>query len=115
LLNLGYNFTIKILDAAMKRKINFGKIFFFIIVAYLCIGLVYSLAGYAQNVIDAKAVVFSPLIGIPLDMLGWPLSLRGDYINAFLDMQFFVTLAAILLAFILFLRMVFRAKSNIDG
>ena len=99
----------------MKRKINFGKIFFFIIVAYLCIGLVYSLAGYAQNVIDAKAVVFSPLIGIPLDMLGWPLSLRGDYINAFLDMQFFVTLAAILLAFILFLRMVFRGKSKIDG
>ena len=99
----------------MKRKINFGKILFFIIIAYLCIGLVYSLTGLAQNVIDSKAVVFSPLVAIPFEMVGWPFDLRGDYINGFLDMQFFVTLAAILLAFILFLRMVSPAKTKIDG
>ena len=92
----------------MKRKVTFGKILLFIIIAYLCIGLVYSLAGYVQHVIDAKPVVFSLLVGIPLDMVGWPLSMRGDYINGFLDMQFLVTAAAILIAFILFLRLLFR-------
>lgn len=92
----------------MKRKVTFGKIILFIILAYLCIGLVYSLAGYAQDVMDAKAVVFSPLVAIPFDMVGWPLSMRGDYINGFLDMQFFVTAGAILIAFILFLRLLFR-------
>ncbi len=99
----------------MKCKINVGKILFFIIAAYLCIGLVYSLTGLAQNVIDSKAVVFSPFVAIPFETVGWPFDLRGDYINGFLDMQFFVTLAAILLAFILFLRMVFPAKTKIDG
>ena len=92
----------------MKRKLTLGKIIWFLIVAYLCIGLVYSLAGYAQDVIAAKAIVFSPLIAIPFDMVGWPLSMRGDYVNGYLDMQFFATLAAILIALILFLRLLFR-------
>jgi len=92
----------------MKRKVTFGKVVWFIIIAYLLIGLVYSLAGYVQNVISAKEIVFSPLIAIPLDMVGWPYSMSGDYVNGFLDIQFFVTLAAILIAFILFLRLLFR-------
>lgn len=92
----------------MKRKLTLGKIIWFLIVAYVCIGLVYSLAGYAQDVIAAKAIVFSPLIAIPLDIVGWPFNTRGDYVNGFLDLQFFATLGAILIAFILFLRLLFR-------
>lgn len=92
----------------MKRKVTFGKIFWFIVISYLLIGLVYFLAGYIQDIIAAKEIVFSPLIAIPLDMVGWPWSMWGDYINGFLDMQFFVTLAAILIAFFLFLRLLFR-------
>ncbi len=97
----------------MKRKVTFGKIIWFIIIAYLLIGLVYSLAGYAQDVIAARAVVFSPLVAIPFDMVGWPWSMWGDYTNGFLDAQFFATAAAILLAFILFLRMIFRKSKTV--
>jgi len=81
----------------MKRKVTFGKIIWFIIIAYLAIGLVYFLAG-------------SPLIAIPFDMVGWPWSMWGDYTNGFLDIQFFATAAAILIALILFLRMIFRKR-----
>ena len=96
----------------MKRKVTFGKIVWFIIIAYLCIGLVYSLSGYIQHAINGKSETFSPLIGIPLDMLGWPFNMRGDYINGFLDLQFFVTLAAFVLAFILFLRLLFHKPTQ---
>ncbi len=92
----------------MKCKVTFGKVVWFIIIAYLLIGLVYSVAGYVQDVVAANEIVFSPLIAIPFDMIGWPFSMRGDYVNGFLDIQFFVTLAAILIAFILFLRLLFR-------
>ena len=70
--------------------------------------LVSHLPGGNSVIQCAKAVVFSPLVAIPFDMVGWPLSMRGDYINGFLDMQFFVTAGAILIAFILFLRLLFR-------
>lgn len=95
----------------MKRKVTFAKTVFFIIISYLIIGLIYSLTGYTIDLIAAKPFVFSPLVGIPLDMIGWPWSLRGDYIKGFLDVQFFVTLAAILLTLILFFRMLFRKRS----
>ncbi len=95
----------------MKRKVTFGRIVFFIIIAYLIIGLINSLTGYAIDLIAAKPIVFSPLVGIPLDMIGLPWSFRGDYIKGFLDVQFFVTLAAILLTLILFFRMLFQKRS----
>ena len=95
----------------MKQKVTFGKIVLFIIIAYLIIGLIYSLTGYALDLIAAKPIVFSPLVGIPLDMIGWPWNLRGDYINGYFDVQFFVTLAAIFLTLIFFFRMLFRKRS----
>ena len=94
----------------MKRKLTFGKVVWFIIIAYLLIGLVYSLTEYIMDVINAREIVFSLLVSIPLDMVGWPWNMRADYINGFLDVQFFVTAAAILIAFILFLRMLFRKR-----
>lgn len=100
-------------EAAMKRKVTFGKIIWFLIIAYLCIGLVYSLAGYAQDMLAGKTIVYPLLVSIPFDMIGWLLSIWGDYINGFLDLQFFVTLAAILIAFILFLRMLFRKPKSL--
>lgn len=97
----------------MKRKLTFGKVVWFIIIAYLLIGLVYFLAGYIQDLVGAKEIVFSPLIAVPFDMVGWPWSMRGDYTNGFLDAQFFATSAAILIAFILFLRMIFRKREAV--
>ena len=94
----------------MKRKVTFGKIIWFIVIAYLAIGLVYFLAGYIQDLIAARAIVFSLLVAIPFDMVGWPWSMWGDYTNGFLDIQFFATAAAILIALILFLRMIFRKR-----
>jgi len=96
----------------MKRKVTFGRLLLFFIKAYILIGLVYALSGYVRDLIAKKVPVFSPLIAIPLDTLGWPWNMRGAYLNGFMDAQFFVTLAAILIALILFLRMVFI---KIDG
>ena len=96
----------------MKRKVTFGRLLLFFIKAYFLIGLVYAFSGYAKDLIAKRIPVFSPLIGIPLDTLGWPWNMRGAYLNGFLDAQFFVTLAAILIALILFLRMLFI---KIDG
>ena len=95
----------------MKRKVTFAKTVFFIIISYLIIGLIYSLTGYTIDLIAAKPFVFSPLVGIPLDMIGWTWNLWGNLTNGFLDLQFFVTLAAILLTLILFFRMLFRKRS----
>ena len=97
----------------MEHKATFGKILLFFIISYLGIGLVYSLSGYIQLAIDDKSVTFSPLIGIPLDLLGWPLNMRADYIHGFQDLQFFITFATILIAFILFLRFLFRKPKEL--
>lgn len=92
----------------MKRRLTFGKIVRFIILAWLLIGLVYSLAGYIPAWIAGETPTYSPTLGIPMDVVGWPWAMRGDYLNGSLDMQFFLTLAALFLALILFLRMLFR-------
>lgn len=95
----------------MKKKLTFGKVIRFIIIAYFLIGLVYSLASIAQFAITGNGETFSPLVGIPLDMIGWPLRLQTDYVEGFLGIPFFASLAAILLAFILFLRLLFSKKT----
>lgn len=96
----------------MKKKLTFGKIIRFIIIAYFLIGLVYSLAGLAQFAIAGKGETFSPLVGIPLDMIGWPLNMKAAYLNGIYGIQFFSTLAAMLIAFIWFIVMLFRKRDK---
>jgi hypothetical protein len=96
----------------MKKKLTFGKVIWFIIIAYLLIGLVFSLAGIAQRAIAGKGETFSPLVGIPLDMIGWPLNMKAAYMNGIYEIQFFATLAAMLIAFIWFIVMLFRKRNK---
>ena len=92
----------------MKRKLTFGSIVRFIILAWLLIGLVYSLADYIPTWLAAETPLLSALLGIPMDIVGWPWAMWADYGSGELDLQFFATLAAILIALVLFLRILFR-------
>ncbi|MEL7626586.1 MAG: hypothetical protein AAGU15_06985 [Anaerolineaceae bacterium] len=94
----------------MKRTLTFGKVLLFIIIAYLLIGLIYSLTGYLMDLLNEREFVFSPLVAIPFDMVGWPWRMVKDYTEGFLGMPFVVTAVAALIAFILFLRMIFRKR-----
>ncbi|ADH61219.1 hypothetical protein Tmath_1508 [Thermoanaerobacter mathranii subsp. mathranii str. A3] len=49
-----------------------------IILAYFVAGLVYSVAGYVHRSIIGKQEVFSLLIGIPMDVIGWPGMVYAD-------------------------------------
>ena len=100
------------MEARMKKKLTFGKVIWFIIIAYLLIGLVFSLTGIAQRAIAGKGETFSPLVGIPLDMIGWPLNMKAAYLNGIYGIQFFSTLAAMLIATILFFIMLFRKRDK---
>ena len=97
----------------MKKKLTFGIVIWFIIIAYLLIGLVLSLAGISQRAIAGKGETFSPLVGITLDMIGWPLNMKAAYMNGIFGIQFFSTLAAKLIAFILFIVMLFRKRNKV--
>lgn len=94
----------------MKRTLTFGKVLLFIIIAYLLIGLIYSLTGYLMDLLNEREFVFSPLVAIPFDMVGWPWRMLKDYNEGFLGVPFVVTAVAALIAFILFLRMIFRKR-----
>lgn len=49
-----------------------------IILIYLVAGLVYSFAGYVHRSAIGKQEIFSPLIGIPMDVIGWPVMVYAD-------------------------------------
>lgn len=49
-----------------------------VILAYLAAGLVYSVAGYIHRGIIGRQEVFSPLLGIPMDVIGWPQMVYAD-------------------------------------
>ena len=53
----------------------------FILLAYHAIGGVYYFAGYLQNLVIGKQNVFSPMIGLPLTMLGWPQMVYADLVH----------------------------------
>jgi len=54
-----------------------GKLFF----AYFIAGSVYYLSGYLYNMSIGKQNVFSPFVGLPLTLLGWPQMLVADFIH----------------------------------
>ncbi len=49
--------------------------------SYALIGTVYYLSGFVWLVITGRQVVFSPLVGFPLTLLGWPPMLYADLIH----------------------------------
>lgn len=48
------------------------------ILTYFVTGMVYSLTGYVHRAVTGKQEVFSPLIGIPVDVIGWPWMVYAD-------------------------------------
>ncbi len=50
-----------------------------LVIAYVIIGSVYYLSGYFYNLSIGKDIVFSPILGYPLAVIGWPFSLRADF------------------------------------
>jgi len=91
----------------MKKGPTFGKMFFFIVTAWLLIGLVYASAEYIPIYLKSENPVFHPLIGVPLLMVGWPWNMYADLIHGFYDLPFFLTLGAVFIALLIFLCMLF--------
>lgn len=52
-----------------------------LLTAYVIVGSVYYFSGYFYNLSVDKENVFSPILGYPLAVIGWPLSLRADFIH----------------------------------
>ena len=76
----------------------------FIFLTYVVNGLLYGMVGYIYKSIIGKVHVFSPLIGIPLDLVGWPWMLYADLkhigilpqdVAAFLSITFCIVVIAI--------------------
>ncbi|MEA3325760.1 MAG: hypothetical protein U9R53_00355 [Chloroflexota bacterium] len=49
--------------------------------AYLVTGTVYYLAGYVYRLFIGKPNTFSPIIGLPLTIMGWPQMLYADFVH----------------------------------
>ena len=54
------------------------RIIKYILFTYIASGLLYGIAGYIYRSVIGKTYVFSPLIGIPLDIVGWPWMVYAD-------------------------------------
>ncbi len=52
-----------------------------IFLGYLAIGVVYYFSGYFYNLVIGKQNIFSPIIGLPLTLIGWPQMLSADFIH----------------------------------
>lgn len=68
------------------------------IAAFLLIGLLYSITGYLYRASIGRPAVFHPLVGVPLEMLGWPYILRGMLLQGDWNPQGFVALGALVIA-----------------
>ena len=77
-----------------------------LLIAYVIIGSVYYLSGYFYNLSIGKDNVFSPILGYPLAVIGWPLSLYADFIHRQslgIKPSFVMTILAIVLVLAWFL------------
>ena len=52
-----------------------------ILLAYLLLGVFYYLSGSLFNFMEGRQIIFSPVIGLPLTIIGWPQMLRADFIH----------------------------------
>jgi len=90
----------------MKTLIRFAK---YLILAYCVTGLVYGVAGYIYRSSIGKQEVFSPLIGIPFDVISWLWMVYADLRHigvGFQDVSVFISIA-------LCIAVVIRKKLNL--
>jgi hypothetical protein len=78
--------------------------------AYLAVGTVYALTGYAARAIARKPETFSPIVGIPLAVLGWPSSLRATLMHFGWTPDVLLTCIALLIALVMLAAKVLRAQ-----
>ncbi len=52
-----------------------------LLTGYLFIGSIYYVSGYLFNLFIGKDIVFHPIVGFPLTVLGWPSMVYGDLVN----------------------------------
>ncbi len=50
----------------------------FTAVAYFGIGILCYITGYLENWAAGKQIVFSPIVGLPLTVIGWPQMVIAD-------------------------------------
>lgn len=61
------------------QKIKFWTIT--LILGYLFIGSVYYVSGFFMLLITGRDIVFSPIVGFPLTLIGWPGMVYADLIH----------------------------------
>jgi len=52
-----------------------------VLAGYVAVGSVYYFSGVLPNLVKGKALVFSPFVGYPLTVLGWPHMLYADFLH----------------------------------
>ena len=52
-----------------------------LILGYLMIGSIYFLSNFFFMLITGKDIVFSPLVGYPLTLIGWPWMVYADLVH----------------------------------
>ena len=52
-----------------------------IFLGYILIGSIYYISGVVVNLVIGKQIIFSPVIGYPLTIIGWPWMVYGDLIH----------------------------------
>lgn len=74
-----------------------------LLIAYVIVGSIYYLSDYLYNLSIGKENVFSPILGYPLAVIGWPLSLHADFLHRAslgIKVSFPLTLLSIILVVI---------------
>lgn len=66
--------------------------------AYLLVGLVYALSGYAMRAFQGKPEVFSSVLGIPVSTVSWPWMFRATWINFGWSPELLLTFGALIIA-----------------
>ena len=96
----------------MKTVMRFAK---YILLTYCITGLVYSAGGYIHRSIIGKQEVFSPLIGIPSDMISWPWMVYADLKHIGVGLQDVLALISLLLCIVLFVRKELNLNKSMEN
>ena len=95
----------------MKTLIRFAK---YMILTYCVTGLVYSVAGYIYRSSIGKQEVFSPLIGVPFDILSWTWMVYADLRHIGVGLQDVLALISLVLCIVLFVRKELNLKKSME-
>lgn len=96
----------------MKIK-RIVKWFLIVLLAYAVIGGVYYLTGVLQHLILGEQIVFSPLVGLPLTVIGWPQMVRADLVHyPSLGLRLPAVMALVSLAILVSLLIINRIKTR---